>query len=351
MDEQSTGVARIIGSAPSGTDGSSNSASTPNGSASNVDASAPNEAGATTDAGAANDSGAMADAGPRPPSVVPLCVHARNMVKAILDRCCMSDEWDTVGYVDRGCDQWYGPSFAAGRMVPDPAGEATCFAAMDAVTNDTTCSSFKSALDLPAAATRVDQSAVLAQVFSPCDFVMKGTVALAGACAIDSDCLDGLTCIGAGPLDTPMMLGKCQAPQELGGLCAQGAAMPMVEARVHAPIGNHPECAHGYCNDDRCTAEKSAGDSCFDDRECGTGLLCVGRICTATALPNVGEPCTDRCAGDDVFCYAPHNAGSGVCSKERVVGEDCEFSEDCEGSCDRPAGASLGTCVSMCGSN
>jgi len=277
-------------------------------------------------------------------------VHARNAMKALLDRCCMKDD-PLIAEVDHNCDELYGPSYAAGWLVADAAGETQCFAALDDAANNTSCTTFKDGTLLPYMSGITNLSDNLARVFTPCDSVMKGAVSAPGACLLDADCVDGLTCIGAAPFDDQVKYGKCQPPQALGGLCGQGTTKAQYPFRVHTPLGNHPECAQGYCSGNQCTAAGAMGDNCFDDAECAAGLTCLDSKCGTGTLPALGESCTTRCADDYAFCYRPGNAPAGVCTKGRTVGESCERNGDCDGSCSVPAGKTLGTCVSICGSN
>jgi hypothetical protein len=183
-----------------------------------------------------------------------------------------------------------------------------------------------------------------------CKLVFRGLVAENGACSMDADCLDGLTCVGW----TSSSEGTCKQPPAIGEACGQGATDGgTLTLNINHPFGTHPECATGaYCSARKCVAQKNPGDSCTDDEQCAGGKLCRLGVCGDVGDADLNGPCkqNDDCKSG-LYCQRPNFTDPGTCQTKLPAGSACTSSvSSCKGRCDRPDSGTNGTCASFCGS-
>ena len=151
-----------------------------------------------------------------------------------------------------------------------------------------------------------------------------------GACAGDGDCCSALCDSATKKCATN--LGVCSPP---GTACAGPTECCTFS------------CVGGKCSSQQCTADNAA---CTANEEC-CGGTCEGGTCKAltTACKSRGNPCGgngDCCSKycDGGFCSAP-----SFCAQN---GDACTSDlECCGGSCAKAAGATLGLCGAVGGSN
>jgi hypothetical protein len=177
--------------------------------------------------------------------------------------------------------------------------------------------------------------------FPPCDHVLTGSAKDGGACRWPPECGDGLTCVGYGiGVD-----GVCKKPAKVGGACtvqAFGGVLNETALSVH-----HASCVAGaYCDGKTCVARAADGGTCVSTKTCGAGHSCVMGKCAKERAP-AGDPCAK---GDD--CALGFMCDSGKCAEKKSAGASCT-KDQCKGWCaipEKPAGQTVGTCTSSCGS-
>jgi hypothetical protein len=199
--------------------------------------------------------------------------------------------------------------------------------------------------------------------------VFEGTVSSGGQCFTELDCTSGLFCnlFGTCPgTCTPKL--SDGADVQMGGVCASGASVDLVDAgsrclargargNACAPHGDEAgaePCAPGlFCVDGACGAPRELGQPCTvhdqwtecdgplfcEDGGCVAaareGESCRGRFCAAwldcnpqtqqcNALGQKGTPCSFDCA-------SPFACVDGVCTQLGQLGDACSTSLDCEG--------------------
>ncbi len=195
--------------------------------------------------------------------------------------------------------------------------------------------------------------AVSEQLEQACTSAITGSQQIGAACAQPYECIDGATCVGY----TSTADGTCQTPA-LGEACGKGESTSG-EMTFNFSFGNHPECASGYCDSiyengefiDRCVALKAAGEDCYDEEQCQSGLRCQLGVCSTDGPAQVGGACqvNDDCS-DGLYCTNDTN----LCAAKKKTGETCAAGafggNECEGTCQAPEGADTGACAPFCGS-
>ena len=121
-------------------------------------------------------------------------------------------------------------------------------------------------------------------------------------CYRDTQCADGLGCV------TTTNPGICRP------LAASGAACPFGKCAL---VGEHCGAAM------TCVPYLSAGEPCTQDADCSPMGNCTAGVCAE--LPDVGMPCTLRCAGDAWCDFTAH-----VCRARLPNTTPCGGDIDCE---------------------
>ena len=184
---------------------------------------------------------------------------------------------------------------------------------------------------------------------SACTGVVTGLQAAGKPCAIDLECVSGLTCVGwTGSTD-----GTCAMPGAAGQPCEQAADAGSA-LYIDYGFGSHPSCATGaYCVTPTCKAEGATGAACTEDQACMTGTTCLLGHCAAAGPSPEGGACDTKvdcvqglyCALDD------GGAVPGACTPREGQGGSCTTSGDqCKGLCVSPDGGVGGVCTALCGS-
>lgn len=188
-----------------------------------------------------------------------------------------------------------------------------------------------------------------------CEGAIVGKQPGGAPCAQPFECLQGLTCVG----HTPTADGVCGSP-EIGQACGEGESEGN-EGSISFNFGDHPECAgEAHCDSiyengefvKRCVAKGAAGEDCWDDDVCQTGLTCHLGVCGTTGPSAAGGPCegSDDCQ-DGLYCDS--TLASPACTAKKPSGATCSDGvlggDECLGTCDVPEGADTGTCASFCG--
>jgi hypothetical protein len=275
------------------------------------------------------------------------CQNTYGKLVAWFPACCSPDDQQTTEYklgvgIFAAATSTCGPdlegSIAKGRLEYDAVAAQTCFDAWATV--------FGSACNgNPIVATN---SAALASSLETCKNVFRGRVAANGACARDTDCVDGLTCLGW----TPSSDGTCATPPALSQACGEGLTDAALTLNITFPFGDHPGCAPGaYCNK-ICLAQSNPGGSCSKDEQCAGGKLCHAGTCGDVGDSDQNGSCktNDDCK-TGLYCQAPGLGQLGTCLPKQADGATCTSSvSSCKGRCDRPDGGATGTCKSFCGS-
>jgi hypothetical protein len=206
-----------------------------------------------------------------------------------------------------------------------------------------------------------------------CNAVVKGTVAIGGACIFEQDCANGAACVKS---DSASCGGTCaakKAPGEAcqnasdcdpGGtskvavcglspqVCAQNPAPTRSEAAVGADCGGSETeikiCARGST----CSANGSAitckafvreGAACtVGNNECEFFTSCKAGICTR--FNSVGGSCSaNSTATEEASLCLQGSCVGGTCVAPKAEGESCTSFTDCASfSC------SVGKCAAAC---
>ena len=204
------------------------------------------------------------------------------------------------------CEAQLAPDFAqilqgiaAGRISYDGSKVATCLAAFENASCDTT----------------VEDVRVTPAI---CDEALHGTVGGGGTCYIDLDCASD----------------NCDVPSCGMACCAGACAAAVADAPIGQPCAN-ANCVEGsFCSETEvCTALLAAGATCGSDQECNYGLTCAANRCVAAA--NRGEACVDdscqdlgdRCDGTNCVARSGLN---GPCSEGFAGFFDCQSPLTCD---------------------
>lgn len=102
-------------------------------------------------------------------------------------------------------------------------------------------------------------------------------------------------------------------------------------------------CVGGKCSDKQCTADNAA---CTANEEC-CGGKCDGGKCTplSTTCKSTGNPCGGNGECCAKFCKNGFCGSPSFCAQN---GDACSSDQECcGGSCDKAAGAALGTCSTV----
>lgn len=269
---------------------------------------------------------------------------------ARIEACCTAADKDLSPYpllqlsdllTQALCAQW-DQSIARGRVTIDKTLEAQCTAPLKALVDKlATC-------PLPADYNHFGTAAGLEN--ESCINMFVGNVLEGGACRTDTECKQGLACLGyTGESD-----GQCVAPRAIGETCGQAPLDGGKSALFLEYDPTHPRCAAGgYCRFDKCEAQKASGEQCSDHYECAGGLQCYQGTCGGgTARSAQGGPCKSNsdcvlplyCAG-----VLSTDAGASTCQPRKAAGATCgDGLFDCQGRCDEPDGGEK-KCVAWCG--
>lgn len=213
-------------------------------------------------------------------------------------------------------------------------------------------------------AVRIDEPALascvagLGQLYSGCDWigpwppelpaecrgVLHGTLAAGARCRSSLECQEGLFCHGAGPTAS----GVCGVPRVDGERC--GLAVDALAAYLrmsmltepHPQFAAHRECA-GVCNLRHvCESLHARGESCVMSVQCGADDRCGRGQCIAGRVAGPGQ----ACSGGD--CAAGLRCFGHVCQAPKPAGASCGSDFECQGGCEKPAGAERGVCAMTC---
>jgi hypothetical protein len=117
----------------------------------------------------------------------------------------------------------------------------------------------------------------------------------------------------AKPNDTP-----CQG----SGRCLSGACHPEPTCGdPGAPCNDASACCGGSCAGapfPECTARSAAGQACYANDDCVSGLFCVGYVCQSIDCIPINDYCADGAStcGDGGFCLRPLGGGETRCGVE-----------------------------------
>jgi hypothetical protein len=281
--------------------------------------------------------------------------YCDNTYKKLTDAfatCCSAADKETFEYkfgvglitgVSMTCGPRLESSIGKSRLEHDAAAAQSCYAAWSSLFSGT-CASGPAGIN-----PNLDTPEVKAQL-ETCKLVFRGLVAENGACSMDADCADGLTCVGW----TADSEGTCKKPPALNETCGQGASDGgTLSLSINLAFGSHPECATGgYCSARKCVAQKNPGESCTNDEQCLGGKLCRVGICGDVGDADVNGACkqNDDCKSG-LYCQRPSSTEPGTCQTKLLEGAACTSSvSSCKGRCDRPDSGTNGTCKSFCGS-
>ena len=267
--------------------------------------------------------------------------------------CCSDADKETFEYkfgvglftgITAACGPRIEGSISKGRLEHDAGAAQSCYAAWTTLTSGG-CGS-------GALGTNPNlNSAELKAQLQSCDLVFRGLVAENGACAMDADCVDGLTCVGF----SPNADGTCKKPPALDEACGKAPSEGgSISLEINHTFGSHQDCATGaYCSASKCVAQRNPGESCSDDKQCAGGKLCRLNVCGDVGDADLDGPCkeNDDCKSG-LYCNAPSFNTQGTCQTKLGTGAACGTSNNnpCKGRCDRPDGGSTGTCQPFCSS-
>lgn len=207
-----------------------------------------------------------------------------------------------------------------------------------------------------------DATLQTADTFAVCTTITTGTVAQGGSCGFNDEC-ESNNCQHASCPDA-CCTGTCQPAAPLPGVgqpctlvCADGAYCGM-DSLCHANLpegaacnGARDVCAYGlYCAGDTASTNGAcrplphtgeaceegcamSGDVCISTcapvgfagascttYSCAPGFACTNALCAA--LPALGQPCLDECAGE-AWCNA------GTCVARLANGASCSRGDLC----------------------
>lgn len=200
------------------------------------------------------------------------------------------------------------------------------------------------------------------ELYAACATVFTGTVALNGDCFDSSECSPALFCdltttcpghcktrIAAGQPATGdcapgayPYAGTCTAFIPRGESCSAGQCEPgsrcsdqhlCVSAELQTlnqPCGTGTlDCAEGLqCVNDVCVPLADVGATCSATLSCRGDLICTtANVCAARG--DVGSACASgtECR-PSLFCALPNGSSAGLCTSDRLVGQQCTFDGD-----------------------
>ena len=212
-------------------------------------------------------------------------------------------------------------------------------------------------------AVRIDEPALascvagLGQLYSGCDWIGPGRPSslpsVAACCtepwrlgrAVDQawSVREGLFCHGAGPTAS----GVCGVPRVDGERC--GLAVDALAAYLrmsmltepHPQFAAHRECA-GVCNLRHvCESLHARGESCVMSVQCGADDRCGRGQCIAGGSLAPARPARGRLRCRSALLW-PCLPGP------KPAGASCGSDFECQGGCEKPAGAERGVCAMTC---
>ena len=264
---------------------------------------------------------------------------------AALQHDCSGGPTDVIkSVIDRGCTAGIEGQTKHNRGTWDPAKATTCLKELDT-------------------ATCLKLSDPNSTVVQACSTVVKGTVAIGGACIFEQDCANGAACVKA---DQSTCGGVCAAKKAPGeackiasdcdsggtskvavcqlstGTCAQNPAPTRTEVAIGGTCADGDEnnikiCArdstcstNGNPNSATCAALVREGHPCtVGNRECEFYTSCKGGVCTR--FNGVGGSCSANDTGTDEasFCLQG-NCVNDTCVALKAEGGTCASYADCE---------------------
>jgi hypothetical protein len=298
---------------------------------------------------------------PAPPGVgTQLCADTYGAVTSWYEPCCSAADKTTqdyalvvalLGYVQNACGGDLENSITKGRVAYDPALLAQCKQQIDTLLAGTQCGGTVAVSLNPLGDGGV------------CTNVFQGSAPAGAKCAQPYECGPGTTCVGyATPSNAdagPPLEGTCVALPALDGGCGQG--------KIDGGTGSISfnfffdttlDCAPGgYCSqttNGKCVAQKAAQGSCFDDKECQTGLHCYLGKCDSAGPSALSGPCSAKSdCQDGLYCNRPNLGTAGTCQTKLNAGSGCvSGNSGCKGRCVVPDGGAsdAGTCQAFCSS-
>ena len=279
---------------------------------------------------------------------VAFCDQTYGALRVAFEGCCTSGDTTTNQYkfidaiyvaLTQDCEARLSSAIAKGRVTFDPTAAKTCVASFQQIIAAGVCWGN----------IETNQPGPAEYGSSACTGVVTGLQAAAKPCAIDLECVSGLTCVGwTGSTD-----GTCMIPGAAGKPCEQapdaGSALDLDYG-----FGSHPSCAAGaYCVTPTCQAEVATGAACTEDDECTTGMTChLGHCAAAGPSPEGGACDTKVDCVQGLYCaLGDGGAVPGACLPREGQGGACTSNGDqCKGLCTSPDGGAGGVCTALCGS-
>lgn len=170
-----------------------------------------------------------------------------------------------------------------------------------------------------------------------CLGIIQGQLKAGAQCRSTLECRDGLICGGA----RTTVAGVCREPSAVGGACSRAVDTLVTYARQPTDDRRHPDCV-GHCFQGQCAPFAAVGESCLSNQQCTAGAHCAAGRCENGPPPKIGEPC------DKTVCEGAAACVDGKCAALKRSGEPCMSPFECQGSCVKDAGATLGTCGMQC---
>ncbi|HEY3820718.1 MAG TPA: Dickkopf N-terminal cysteine-rich domain-containing protein [Polyangiaceae bacterium] len=279
---------------------------------------------------------------------VAFCDQTYGAVRVAFEGCCTSGDTTTDQYkfidaiyaaLTSDCEARLSSAIAKGRVTFDPVAAQACVA------------SFQQTIAAGVCWGNIDtnQSGPAEYGSSACSDVVTGLQAAGKPCAIDLECVSGLTCVGwTGSTD-----GTCTTPGAAGKPCEQAADAGSA-LYIDYGFGSHPSCAAGaYCVAQKCQAQAASGAACTEDAECMTGMICHLGHCAAAGPSADGGACDTKVDCVQGFYCALGDGGAtpGICLPREGQGGGCTTSGDqCKGICVSADGGLGGVCTAVCGS-
>lgn len=279
---------------------------------------------------------------------VAFCDQTYGALRVAFEGCCTSGDTTTDQYkfidaiyvaLTGDCEARLSSAIAKGRVTFDPTAAAACV------------TSFQQTIAGGVCWGNIDTNQPGAAEYgsSACTGVVTGLQAAGKPCAIDLECVSGLTCVGwTGSTD-----GTCAMPGAAGQPCEQapdaGSALDLDYG-----FGSHPPCAAGaYCVTPTCKAQGASGAACAEDSACSAGMTCHLGRCAAAGPSADGGACDTKvdCVQGTYCALGDGGAVPGVCAPREGQGGSCTSSGDqCKGICVAPDGGVGGVCTAVCGS-
>jgi len=289
--------------------------------------------------GPSNDAPSASDGG----AGVAFCDATYGARKTAFEGCCPSGDTTTndyifvdavLGIILQACESYLSNAIEHGRVRFDANAAQACEA------------SFRQTISQGVCWPQIDTNQPGGPTFgaSACTGVVTGLQGAGAPCAVDFECVDGLTCVGwAQGAD-----GTCTMPGGPGAACER-AADAGAGLYVDWGFGMHPSCASGaYCSGPKCVAQGGSGATCTTDDACTSGLTCHVGKCGTTGPAATGGACQGKSdCQEGLWCDTSGN----TCQPRSVAGGACTSNSDvCKGFCAVPDGGTSGVCTSVCGS-